>query len=102
MIHSLWVFHCLNHGTRHLPSAVLKWLFSTGILAFFHFLAEMTCTVELFLHSKEEERLWSSWNISSFLKLANVTSTYWATSGALPGYACLPIALCLKNQNTGG
>ena len=72
-----------------------KCTISTGILAFFSFSCwnDMNCWV-YFYTVKSEERLWSPWNISSFLKLANVISTYWVTSGALPGYARLPIALC--------
>ena len=70
-------------------------LFLLVFLLFFSFSCwnDMNCWV-YFYTVKSEERLWSPWNISSFLKLANVISTYWVTSGALPGYARLPIALC--------
>lgn len=65
-----------------------KCTISTGILLFFIFLLKWHEWLSLFLHSKRVKKDCGLLGISLFLlKLANVTSTYWATSGALPGYA---------------
>lgn len=55
----------------------------------------MNCGV-YFYTVKSEERLWALGRVS-FPQLVNVPSTYWPTSGALPGDVCLPDALGPSN-----